>query len=128
VNVQFPALALTYITRRCQDQNNCDGLFECFITGQPDPVNHPQTQPLDLIIQKGAWVIVDIILNEAPVIAWTNFETKSRDNLHELTRCEIRFFHYAASMIHNRTLETIELILGEALEQELRKNKSDVPH
>jgi hypothetical protein len=39
------------------------------ITGQPGPVNHPQTQHLDLIIQKDAWIIVDIVLNnDIPVV------------------------------------------------------------
>jgi len=86
----------------------------------------PKLKHLDLIIQKDAWIIVDIVLNDVPVVAWTNFETKGRDSLHEPIQCEIRFFHYAASMILNRTLEAMELMLGEILEQELHKNKSDV--
>ena len=86
----------------------------------------PKLKHLDLIIQKDAWIIVDIVLNDVPVVAWTNFETKGRDSLHEPIQCEIRFFHYAASMILNRTLEAMELMLGEVLEQELHKNKSDV--
>ena len=86
----------------------------------------PKLKHLDLIIQKDAWIIVDVVLNDVPVVAWTNFETKGRDSLHEPIQCEIRFFHYAASMILNRTLEAMELMLGEVLEQELHKNKSDV--
>lgn len=86
----------------------------------------PKLKHLDLIIQKDAWIIVDIVLNDIPVVAWTNFETKGRDSLHEPIQCEIRFFHYAASMILNRTLEAMELMLGEELEQELHKKKSDV--
>jgi len=76
----------------------------------------PKLKHLDLILQKDAWVIVDITLNDIPVAAWTLFETKGRDSLHEPIPCEIRFYHYAATMILNRTLEAMELMLGE-LEQ-----------
>ena len=86
----------------------------------------PKLKHLDLILQKDAWIIVDITLNDVPVVAWTNFEIKGRTSLHEPIQCEIRFFHYAASMILNRTLEAMELMLGELLEQELHDEKSDV--
>ena len=86
----------------------------------------PRLKHLDLILQKDAWIIVDITLNDVPVVAWTNFETRGRTSLHEPVPCEIRYFHYAASMILNRTLEAMELMLGELLEQELHHEKSDV--
>jgi hypothetical protein len=86
----------------------------------------PKLKHLDLILQKDAWIIVDITLNDVPVVAWTNFETRGRTSLHEPIQCEIRFFHYAASMVLNRTLEAMELMLGELLEQELHHEKSDV--
>ena len=60
-------------------------------------------------------------MNDVPVVAWTEFETKGRSSLHEPIQCEIRFFHYAASMILNRTVEAMELMFGELLDQELHK-------
>jgi hypothetical protein len=86
----------------------------------------PKLKHLDLILQKDAWIIVDSVLNDVPVAAWTRFETESRESLHKPIQCEIRFFHYAASMILNRTLEAMELMLGEILEQDLPDEKSDV--
>jgi hypothetical protein len=86
----------------------------------------PKLKHLDLILQKDAWIIVDTVLNDVPVLAWTRFETEARDSLHEPIHCEIRFFHFAASMVLNRTLEAMELMLGEALEGELPNGKSDV--
>lgn len=86
----------------------------------------PKLKHLDLILQKDAWIIVDTVLNDIPVAAWTNFETEHRDSLHEPIQCEIRFFHYAASMVLNRTLEAMELMLGELLENELPEEKSSV--
>ncbi len=86
----------------------------------------PKLKHLDLIIQKDAWIIVDIVLNDIPVVAWTNFETAQRDNLHEPIQCEIRFFHFAASMVLNRTLEAMELMLGEQLAELLPDDSTTV--
>lgn len=86
----------------------------------------PKLKHLDLIIQKDAWIIVDTVLNDVPVVAWTGFETKGRSTIHEPIKCEIRFFHYAASMILNRTLEAMELMLGELLEYEPPDHKANV--
>jgi hypothetical protein len=86
----------------------------------------PRLKHLDLIIQKDAWIIVDTVLNDIPVAAWTKFETKGRSSIHEPIQCEIRFFHFAATMVLNRTLEAMELMLGELLEEQLPDNKSNV--
>lgn len=75
----------------------------------------PGLKHLDLIIQKDAWIIVDKVLNDVPVAAWTNFQTEHRENLHEPIVCTIRYYHYAARMVLNRTLEAMELLLGEEL-------------
>ena len=86
----------------------------------------PKLKHLDLIIQKDAWIIVDRVLNDIPVVAWTNFETEHRDNLHEPIQCEIRFFHFAASMVLNRTLEAMELMLGEQLAELLPDDSNTI--
>jgi len=79
----------------------------------------PKLKHLDLVLQKDAWIVVDRVLNDAPIVAWTDFETEHRENLHEDIKCEIRLFHYAADMILDRTLEAMELLLGEELSEEL---------
>ena len=86
----------------------------------------PKLKHLDLILQKDAWIIVDTVLNDIPIAAWTNFEINNRESLHEPIQCEIRYFHYAATMVLNRTLEAMELMLGELLEDDLPDEKSDV--
>lgn len=75
----------------------------------------PKLKHLDLILQKDAWVVVDRALSDFPVLCWTDFETAHRENLHEPIPCEVRIFHYAASMILKRTLDAMELLLGEEL-------------
>ena len=75
----------------------------------------PKLKHLDLILQKDAWIVVDKAQSDFPILAWMNFETEGRDSLHESIPCEVRIFHYAASMILKRTLDAMELVLGEEL-------------
>jgi hypothetical protein len=75
----------------------------------------PELKHLDLILQPDAWIIVDRVLNDVPIAAWTDFEARKRDNLHEAIPCEIRFYHYAARMVLNRTLKAMDEMLREAL-------------
>lgn len=86
----------------------------------------PKLKHLDLILQKDAWIVVDKLLNDMPIIAWTNFKTEHRETLHEPIKCEIRLFHYAAEMILDRTLEAMELLLGEELDNEVDDDSSDI--
>lgn len=94
--------------------------------GQEIRLAVPRLKHLDLILQKNAWVIVDRVLNDIPVVAWTDFEVRQRDNLHEPVRCQIKYYHANASMIMNRTLEAMELMLGEELAELLPDGLSDV--
>ena len=76
----------------------------------------PKLKHLDLILQNDAWIIVDRVLNDMPVAAWTDFNhASSRDNLHLSIDCTIRLYHANAGLILRRTLEAMELVLGELL-------------
>ena len=75
----------------------------------------PKLSHLDLIVQEDAWIVVDRVLNDMPIVAWTDFQTEGRDNLHEPISCEIRLYHFAARMILNRTLDAMAVILGQSL-------------
>jgi len=86
----------------------------------------PKLKHLDLILQKDAWIIVDRVLNDVPVVAWTDFETDNRDNLHEPILCKVKHYHANAIMIMKRTLEAMDLLLGEQLAALLAGEKSDV--
>lgn len=77
----------------------------------------PGLRTLELILQKDAWIIVDSGLNDYPIAAWTKFDTEYRDNLHENIPCELRFYHQHAGLVLDRTLEAMELILGEQLDE-----------
>lgn len=86
----------------------------------------PKLEHMDLILQKDAWIVVDKVLNDTPIVAWTRFEVDHRDALHKPIECEIRFYHYAASMIMNKTLKAMDILLTEALHHYHPDNKSDI--
>jgi len=77
----------------------------------------PKLKHLDLILEPQAWIIVDRVLNDIPVAAWTEFETGHRENLHEPIPCRIQLYHANAGLILERTLAAMETLLGEQLSQ-----------
>ena len=86
----------------------------------------PKLKHLDLILQKDAWIVVDRALSDFPILAWTDFQTEGRESLLEPVQCEVRIFHFAASMILRRTLEAMDLMLGEQLAEIMNDEKADV--
>jgi hypothetical protein len=87
----------------------------------------PRLKHLDLILQKDAWIIVDRALNDIPVSAWTDFATAHRENLHEPVSCKIRLYHANAELILERTLEAMEMLLSEELDDALLDNSEIIP-
>lgn len=75
----------------------------------------PKLKHLDLILEDDAWIIVDRVQGDIPVVAWTEFETSNRDNLYQPIKCQLRSYHAHAELILQRTLEAMELLLGEQL-------------
>lgn len=86
----------------------------------------PGLKHLELILQRDAWIVVDLALHEFPILCWTRFESFHRDNLHEPVKCEVRYFHYASSMIYNRTLDGMEQMLEDMLHKDLPRSSTGV--
>lgn len=86
----------------------------------------PKLKHLDLILEKNAWIIVDRVLNDIPIAAWTNFQSTQRVGLHEPVNCTLRLYHANARMILSRTLEAMELLLGEELDNHSLDSKDIV--
>jgi len=88
----------------------------------------PTLNHLDLIVQEDAWIIVDRVLNDVPIVAWTDFQSEGRDSLHEPITCEVRLYHFAARMVLKTTLDAMEDILGATLaEQDNDKPEKVLP-
>jgi len=86
----------------------------------------PTLKHLDLILQIDAWIVVDTVLNDMPIIAWSDFKVEHRETLHQPVKCEIRFYHFAADKIMDKTLEAMELVLGEKMADDLPDEVSHV--
>lgn len=86
----------------------------------------PKLKHLDLILQKEAWIIVDRVLNDVPIAAWTEFQIEHRDNIHEDINCLLKLYHMNAELILDRTLEAMEMLLSEELADMLPDELSDV--
>lgn len=76
----------------------------------------PKLRTLELIIEPDAWIVIDTALNEVPILAWLEFETRERA-LHEPVACKINFYHQHGGIIRAKALEAMALILGERLSE-----------
>ena len=65
-------------------------------------------------------------LDDIPVLAWTDFQVINRDNIHEPVACTITSYHANATLIVERTLEAMKLLLGEELMEMLPDDVSDI--
>ena len=94
--------------------------------GQQIRFKIPTLNHLDLIVQEDAWIVVDRVLNDIPVVAWADFQTDGRDNLYKPVACEIRLYHFAARMILRTTLDSMEDILGQSLAEKYNDESEKV--
>jgi hypothetical protein len=88
----------------------------------------PKLKHLDLILEPEAWVIVDRVLNDVPVAAWTRFSRQHRDNLSEPVTCRIQLYHANAALILERTLAAMDTLLGEQLAHLTAHGGNGSPH
>ena len=75
----------------------------------------PGLKHLDLILQQDAWIVVDRVLNDVPIIAWSDFDTKHRTGLHMPVNCRLRFYHAYGGIIVQKALIVMQEILQERL-------------
>lgn len=75
----------------------------------------PELKHMDLILQRDAWIVVDRVLNDMPVVAWMCFQAARRGHLQEPVQCQVRTWHALAGMITGRTLQAMEPLLSAEL-------------
>lgn len=82
--------------------------------GSPVRLKLPKLRTLDFLLDEETWIIVDRSLNDIPVMAWLDFDTRNR-SLHEPLNCTLNLYHAHASIIQPRVIEAMTLLLGEKL-------------
>jgi hypothetical protein len=70
---------------------------------------------LGLVIEDDAWIVVDEVLNEYPIVAWVDFRIDHRDTLHEPIACRLLHYHEHAGRIVDTALKTMDAMLAERL-------------
>ena len=80
---------------------------------------------LDFLLDEETWIIVDRSLNDIPVMAWLDFETKDR-SLHEPLNCTLNLYHVHATIIQPRVIEAMTLLLGEKLAAQEKNGKGSI--
>ncbi len=81
---------------------------------------------LDMLLTDDAWVCVDRTLNDVPVVAWIDFQTHSRNALHEPVACELRYYHAHAHMIIGTLFNDISLELNGRLHRPVGAQSEDL--
>lgn len=84
----------------------------------------PNLQGLDFILEDDVWMCVDRSMNDLPILAWTDFNTRSRSSILESVPCQLRFFHSHADLVCGSVLGMAERQIEEHL-AERKKLKSD---
>ncbi len=74
--------------------------------------------PMRLVLEDGAWCIVDESRHDVPVLAWTEFSAlKSRSSLHHPISCQLNYYHYMASSLRAPALDRLETSLTQRLKR-----------
>lgn len=81
----------------------------------------PGLKSMDMILQAGAWIVVDGAHNDVPVLSWSGFDCDGTRALHEPVACELRYFHGHAGMIVNKCLAAMEEVLRKMMEDGARE-------
>lgn len=70
---------------------------------------------LEVLLDSETWICRDVSLNNIPVLAWTEFNTTNRINLHEPVACKLYTYHAHAMLIIDTLLEQVDLELTRRL-------------
>ncbi len=83
--------------------------------GTPIYLHLPPLKHMAIIIDDDAWIVVDEILSEYPIVAWVEFDSGHRDSLHEPLACRRLYYHEHAERIIDTALTTMDALLAERL-------------
>lgn len=81
--------------------------------GSPLTLNLDAIKGLRCTLDDHAWVFVDRYVNDMPILAWMNFE--SRNTLNETIPCELRLYHFKAEMLVDKALDALQDEIAEQL-------------
>lgn len=66
---------------------------------------------LEVIVEDKYWLCIDGNVDDRPVLAWTEFETRDRASLHEPVHCRLYLLHQHAGLVMGLALDALEQAL-----------------
>ncbi len=75
--------------------------------GRPFMIDLPGLRDLRLVLEKDAWICIDTLLDDLPVMAWTGFEKASVFDRSGSIPCELNYYHSQAAVIVDSILHSL---------------------
>lgn len=70
-------------------------------------IDLPGLRDLRLVLEKGAWICIDTLLDDLPVMAWTQFDKKALFTKDSSVKCELIYYHSQAAVIVDSILHSL---------------------
>ena len=84
--------------------------------GVPLRVTLPDHRGLEVILENDHWLCVDSALDDQPIMAWIEFDTRRHNNaLHAPVPCELRLYHMHAGLVMGSALVAMQQSLAKRL-------------
>lgn len=72
---------------------------------------------IDVIMDDYAWMAVDRNQIDLPLLAWTDFDARRRNGLHQPVACRMHLYHFHAGLIMSDVLDNLEIAIDDRLSQ-----------
>lgn len=76
--------------------------------GQPIRLKLPGLKQMEMVLTDRYWACVDSHQNDCPVLAWVDIDSARRDALHATVACNLNYYHFGASALRARILDTMK--------------------
>jgi len=83
--------------------------------GNPFRLDLPGHAGLEIRLEEKAWLCVDNVQGELPVLCWHSFEVANRHSLHMPIHCCLDLYHMQAGLVMGTVLDALETALKQRL-------------
>lgn len=81
-------------------------------------IDLPGLRDLRLVLEKDAWICIDTLLDDLPVMAWTGFDKKSVF-ASDSVECELIYYHSQAAVIVDSIIHSLRREMSLMASQEV---------
>ena len=81
--------------------------------GSPLRITLSSHRGLEVLLDNNMWLCVDSFKDDQPVLAWREFKTFARDDLHQPIACELWLYHSCAGLVMGSALDDLHQALDQ---------------